>query len=180
MELTDITGYISKENIDTIQKYVKLALEERGSVIAVDIGTMQGLSAITMATVSPKVEVFTCDPQESLETKDHTEAMGVTNQVHYYKMTSEEFSSLCPPEIDIVFVDGQHNGPGVQLDIEKIGTKVRKGGYLLFHDCNLYDNTVGVTVKSFDGVYYKFIEETGGLLKPGENLEGSVWVGQRI
>jgi len=39
-----------------------------------------------------------------------------------------------PDNIDIVFVDGNHSGNAVILDTALYAQKVRKGGYMMFHD----------------------------------------------
>lgn len=177
MKVEDLNGRITKENIETLQKYVSKLLETSESVTAVDIGTLGGMSAIAVAVVSPKVTVHTMDPNHNPTIDEQIKLMGVEDQIHYYQMASEDWSSQCPDSIDFLFIDGQHNYAGVKSDLEKIGVKVRKGGYIIFHDNNLYNNTIGTAIKEFENVYYKFIEETGGSL---EERQGSTWVGERI
>lgn len=41
---------------------------------------------------------------------------------------------LFPDEMDIVLVDGNHSGNAVILDTALYATKVRKGGFMMFHD----------------------------------------------
>ena len=179
MKVEELKGRISKENIKTLQKYVQKVLKVRTMPFIVDIGTLGGMSAITMAVVSPDVTVYTIDPNCSPAIKEQCEAMEVSDRVHYYQMNSEEFAPICPEEIDLCFIDGQHDYLGVKADIENIGIKVRKGGFILFHDVNLYFNTIGKAVREFDGIHYKFVEEVGGLWTEDEK-QGSIWVGERI
>ena len=37
-------------------------------------------------------------------------------------------------EIDLLFIDGDHHKAGVELDLEVWGSKVKKGGTIVFHD----------------------------------------------
>ncbi len=41
--------------------------------------------------------------------------------------------------IDLVFVDGDHNGPGVRTDCEILLPRVAQGGVALFHDYGHFD-----------------------------------------
>lgn len=43
-------------------------------------------------------------------------------------------SHLAPPDVDLVFVDGNHDGNHVILETLLYGAKVRQGGFMLFHD----------------------------------------------
>jgi cephalosporin hydroxylase len=47
--------------------------------------------------------------------------------------TISQVSYLCP-EIDFLFIDGDHSYEGARADFEIYGPKVRKGGVIAFHD----------------------------------------------
>lgn len=163
-ELDNLPGHISKGNILTLQKYLNHG-------IVVDIGTCAGKSAISEAVAGAQVQ--TCDPFPNPQAEELIKPFDIT----LFKETSEEFAKHCP-EIDGCFIDGVHNYLGVKTDIEGIVTKVKKGGYVLFHDCNLYSNTIRVAVDEFNGKLYEFIEEVGG--RTEDPKEGSMWVGRRL
>lgn len=180
MNLNDLPGYVDGENIATFQKYVQVVVDSQDEVVVVDIGTLGGKSAISMAVVSDKVIVHTIDPTEDLweRIEPSVKKFGVEDRVKFYNMTSEEFGkNHCPPVIDVVFVDGLHDYKGVKGDIELICKKVRRGGYIMFHDKNLYGNTIGTAIKEYEGDVYAFIEEVGGSVP---DRSGSVYVGRRL
>jgi predicted O-methyltransferase YrrM len=178
-KLIKLNGRISKENIETILKYTRLASQPGKKTIGVDIGTLGGQSAITMASAVEDIEVHTIDPICNPVIAQQIEKMGLKEKIHYYQMDSKEFSVECPEVINICFIDGQHNYPGVKADIENVGVRIRPGGYILFHDCNLYFNTVKVAVEEFKDKLYEFIEEVGGKFTEQEK-EGSIWVGRML
>lgn len=180
MKIIDLIGHISQENIDTLQKYAKLTVdkEKTGNCFIVDIGTCAGKSAIAMALVDKDIQVLTVDPFPNKVYQKNVDVMKVSDRVSLYKITSEEFAARETLEYSMCFIDGLHTYHGVKNDIEGIVKKVRKGGYILFHDCNLYFNTVKKAVEEYEGKYYEFIEEVGGRWKPTK--EGSIYVARRI
>ena len=178
-KIAKLAGRVTRENIETIQKYTKLASQEGKKTIGVDIGTLGGQSAIAMALAVDDIKVYTMDPIASPAISEQIKKMGAEKKIQFYPMTSSEFTPLCPNQIDICFVDGVHSYLGVKADIENIGLKVRLGGYLLFHDCNLYFNTIKKAVEENVDKYYEFIEEVGGTFTE-KDKQGSIWVGRRI
>jgi len=170
-ELNNLPGHISLENIFTLQKYL-------GKGLIIDVGTCMGKSAICIEDTG--AEVLTCDPlfnaSESQLEELNERLKG--KRIKFFRETSEEFGLKHCPIIDGCFIDGVHNYIGVKSDIEGIVTKVRPGGYVLFHDANLYSNTIPVAIKEFEGILYEFVEEAGGRLD--DPKEGSIWVGKRI
>lgn len=70
-------------------------------------------------------------------------------------------------EVDFVFIDGDHRYEGTRDDIKFWFPKLRKGGFMLFHDYN----------SSWDGVR-KAVDEVKGLEDLG--VTGSLMVKQKI
>jgi predicted O-methyltransferase YrrM len=181
MELKNVTGHISDANIETLQKYVKLLAEDRDQVVIVDIGTCAGKSACAMALASPKALVYTCDPIYHIEQNDTFYKVGVLGQVIYYPVGSIEFArDWCPQELDMVFIDGLHGySPGVRDDLDMIGKRVKKGGYICMHDKNLYDG-IAMAIVEQQGKMYEFVEEGDSGETPESGRQGTVYVGRRI
>lgn len=175
MKINEWPGHLSDENIETLQKYAKLM-----EGVVVDIGTMAGKSAFSIALGNPWLLVMTVDPTDATaRIEEGKDCFGVDN-VEYFQMTSEEFgSSVCPEVIGGCFIDGQHNYFGVKIDIKLIAEKVRPGGYVMFHDCNLYFNTIGKAVDEYEGKLYQKISETGGYII-GNKKSGSIYTARRI
>lgn len=180
MKLNDIinSGSISEQNAKTLQYYVcDLADKTEEMITVLDLGTGRGTSAIAMALAAPNVKVLTVDPAKHDTTLSAFKEFGLDDRIVYYEMTGDDFSPLCPV-LDACFIDAYHSYVPVLEDIKNFATKVKKGGYVMFHDRNLYDNTVGMAIDEFEGKLYTLVEEVGGSLV--EPIEGSVYVGRRI
>ena len=176
MELNKIIGHISQDNIDTLQNYAKLVAKGKEKLFIADIGTCAEKSAISLALADEKIEVLTVDPSPSRVLRPNLHKMKVNDRIIFFKETSDEFAKR-DIELDMCFIDGIHSYQGVKDDIKGIVTKVKKDGYVLFHDANLYDG-VRKAIKEYEGKYYKFIEETGGQLEPVK--EGSIYVAKKL
>ena len=185
MKLKDIQySTISDENVKTLQKYVKkVASGVKRNILAVDIGTASGKSAISMAMAVDNIIVLTVDPRKECEVnliRNYKMLDVDSDKITFYDDTSEEFGKdWCPEEIDICFIDGLHTYHGVVCDIENVVSKVKKGGYVMFHDYNLYKNSVGKAIDEFEGKLYKKVEEADGGENEGKKT-GSIYVARRI
>ena len=175
IEDTISSGSVSVNNIRTLQEYAKKVSLSMVKPIVVDIGTSVGTSAIALALAMPHIRVLTVDPNYNGKSTENFKGMGVADRITYFQMTSEEFSKTCPL-IEMCFIDGEHSYAGVKRDIEGIVKKVRRGGYVLFHDRNLYFNSVGKAIEEYEDELYAFIKETDGRIE--DPKEGSVYVGR--
>lgn len=45
-----------------------------------------------------------------------------------------ELERLCVDGIDVAYIDGDHEGPGVKLDLEIVADMVKPGGFMCCHD----------------------------------------------
>lgn len=67
---------------------------------------------------------------------------GVADLVTHYRMTSAEFFADCekrtPRAIDLAFIDGNHSYENVRQDFAGALRRMRRNGYLLLHDTNIY------------------------------------------
>jgi len=141
-----------------------------GGVI-VDVGTCAGASAILMALASkPSVVVYTMDPNLNPNLHPSIKDLGLEDKVIYSQETSVDFAKHFDKEIDMLFVDGIHNYIGVIDDYEKLGTKVKRGGIIAFHDVILYSDTIGKAV-------YELLEKE---LVEKLELEESLWHDERM
>ena len=148
-----VDGRVTEQDIDTLIHYAKFA-EENG--VIVDVGTCQGASAFSLAFGSkPSVKIYTIDPNTGPMFYEHKKKLELDDRVIFLHDISENIASTWDKPIDIVFVDGVHSASGVLIDIEGFCPHVKKGGYCLFHDYTLYGNTVGKTIDSKEGIYYK-------------------------
>jgi hypothetical protein len=178
--INKLFGHISPKNVATLQKYIRLTSEMmKGEMITVcDIGTCVGKSAIAMASAVDKIRVVTIDPLDPPQLYNQLYSSDVNKKIKFYKMTSEEYYPLCP-QLDTCFIDGLHEYQGVKNDILGIVSKVKKGHYVMFHDTNLYDNTIGKAVAEGEGIYYDFVELCEGEVV-GNDKAAAIYVGRRI
>lgn len=106
-----------------------------------EIGAFAGRSTICMAQVAASVDVI--DPLDGRATPtpcDHSDEL-VANLKRYkigakiHCGTTEEMApTLDEQSFDLVFIDGDHSLPAVQLDIKESLRLLKPGGVLAFHD----------------------------------------------
>ena len=79
---------------------------------------------------------------EPAKVRAHFDRFGVADIVEHFRMTSEEFfaryKELGLPDIDVAFIDGNHSYDDVRHDFLACLGHMKKGGYLLMHDTNIY------------------------------------------
>ena len=81
----------------------------------------------------------------------------------------EQVRELCP-QVDFLFIDGDHSYEGVKADYENYGALVRKGGIIAFHDvCR--DPRVGVW-KFYEELQAKGLRTKTFTSKPGQTRMG--------
>ncbi len=72
----------------------------------------------------------------------HFERFGVEDIVTHHRSTSENFFShyedMALPAIDLAFVDGNHSFKNVGHDFLQAAKRMKKNGYILLHDTNIY------------------------------------------
>lgn len=70
-----------------------------------------------------------------VDPKKHFALLGVSDWIETYVTTSEEFSKKFPKrEYGYVYIDGDHSYEGVKLDYNLFWPKLKKGGFMAFHD----------------------------------------------
>lgn len=80
--------------------------------------------------------------EDPAQVRAHFRRFGVEEQVTHHKMTSAEFFAgyerLELPGIDLAFIDGSHAYGDVRHDFLASLSHMRRNGYLLMHDTNIY------------------------------------------
>lgn len=111
----------------------------------VEIGRFKGGSTMIFATALPDgVELWSYDlhvalrpdlPGEQLdrELRDALARYGVEGKVHLVVADSRTVDPPAP-ELELLFVDGDHSYEGAKADYERWAPLVRPRGHLLFHD----------------------------------------------
>ncbi|MDD5015245.1 MAG: class I SAM-dependent methyltransferase [Atribacterota bacterium] len=162
-----INGHTSKENLKLLIGYSKKVPD--GGVI-VDIGTCEGRSCIAMALNSkPKVKVYTIDPNQNLNFVKHKNELELQRKINAFKYPSQELYQEWRHPIDLLFVDGRHDYTGVKEDVEGWSPLVKSGGFCIFHDYELYRDSVGKAIDEGEGRHYKKVK-----------IENNIYVGERL
>ncbi len=72
----------------------------------------------------------------------HFERFGVGDAVTHFRETSagffETYEAHALPDIDLAFIDGNHSYEDVRHDFIAALGRMKKGGYILLHDTNIY------------------------------------------
>lgn len=126
--------------------------------LAVCIGSRRGFVPLLIGLAmksNKKGKVFLIDPgydkrlegeramsgegfwRNSSEVQQLLQSFGLTGVIDVRVMTSGEAYATCPDlvDIDLLFIDGDHTEAGVRFDFESFGSRLRPGGFILFHDC---------------------------------------------
>jgi len=161
-----------------------------GSTV-VEIGSWKGKSTYCLARGLRGGRIIAIDPFDASGEPDSSEVyhnsqngdlygsfcrtmavMGVADKVEAWKGTSRDFIDRIP-EIDLLFIDGDHSIDGCRFDYEHYASRVAKGGYLLFHDYQPGRPDLGPTwvINNFvlPSRLFSLVETAG-----------SVWVGKKI
>ena len=111
-----------------------------------EIGAAFGYSATKMADAShSSVKIITVDPWTLAPQKQQPERERIfleavraySDRILPVKSFSQDVdlaALLAGREIDLLFIDGDHNYHGVSHDYLKFGDSVKSGGLLVFHD----------------------------------------------
>lgn len=86
--------------------------------------------------------------------KDHIDA----GKVQIHRGTVEDFPNVLGLEPDFIFIDGDHNEPGIRKDIEWAIKTIKPGGIISGHD---YDNKGWEAVKKVVDEHFPTIGREG-------------------
>ncbi|HZZ91384.1 MAG TPA: class I SAM-dependent methyltransferase [Usitatibacter sp.] len=79
---------------------------------------------------------------EPEKVRAHFRRFGVEDLVTHYRLTSGAFfdgwNERDLPPIDIAFIDGNHSYEDVRADFLNASARMKRNGYLLLHDTNIY------------------------------------------
>lgn len=146
----------------------------------VEIGSAWGYSTSKLASASgPTVKIIAIDPwtlggqkqQPVREMKFDTMASKFKGKIEKIKSFSEDIEVEIIGEIDLLFIDGNHNFEFVANDYQKFSPFIKQNGWLVFHDYH---------VKRVPGVT-KVIDE---IVIPSKlwdwHILFSLWIGKKI
>jgi predicted O-methyltransferase YrrM len=185
----EIDGWLTRiEALGLFQCASKLS----DNSVVVEIGTWKGKSTYCIAKGLSSGKIYSVDPfdgsaeQESAseyakkrgeiplqkQFEDKMIELDVINKITPMKGFSKDFVGKFP-QIDFLFIDGDHSIEGCEFDFVNYSPYLKIGGYIAFHDYYKDRDSLGPTwvvknkvLKSSGFQFYK--------------LYDSLWVGRRI
>jgi len=142
-ELARWQGYLT---IPEVRLLKKLAQGLPHDPLIVNIGAGAGTSTLAFAEARPDALILSIDIQAAgneLATNEHQRlkeaGLADTGQVIRIWGDSAVVGQRWRWPADLVFVDGDHEFPGVRRDVEVWPENVAPGGLILFHDYGSYN-----------------------------------------
>lgn len=167
-----IDGWFPEYDMESLYKLADQYIKEGGEVL--EVGSWKGRSSYILAAICQERNAkLTCiDSFKGLVLKDHVKYNLYHGEGGYYKEAEQEdfihfikenlkgmpvkflkgdsrdfYKRFFNETFDLVFVDGDHDMPIVQLDMENFWPKVKVGGVFCGHDYE-YPNDVAKAVNS--------------------------------
>jgi MMP 1-O-methyltransferase len=160
--------------------------------VVVEIGTWKGKSTYCIAQGLKSGKIFSIDPFDASGEEEsaviYNSRKGDTSLVEQFKSSMTELGvigKITPmkglsnqfvgkfPQIDFLFIDGDHSIEGCTFDFMNYGGYVKKGGYIAFHDYDATRDNLGPTwtihKKVLTSGEYEFYD-----------LYHSLWVARKI
>jgi len=132
---------------DALYDLASRVAERSPDLVAVDIGTWQGLTAAAMALAG--LTVYTVDPYEQAQERDLEvpmgsptvaldtwDKLGVIDVVHPHIGFSVDLAGRWDrgPVVGLLFVDGSHFADAVEADVRAWRPHMAPGAFMAFHD----------------------------------------------
>ena len=123
----------------------KMAIKIPAGGVLVEVGSHYGRSSSLLLQVAKAIGFSTIhvDPyadddnyhgQEEILAGWRVLMDGIGHPYTLHRVRTIEADSLLPAEIDAAYIDGDHEGPGVAIDLRVVANRVKSGGYLATHD----------------------------------------------
>lgn len=161
-KMLKIEGYLSPFEADFLTKVAT------GGVVC-EVGSFKGLSSYCMASTAKLlhcVDTFKADEggqdQEGDTLKAFKKATSRFNNVKTHVGLSQEVCDEFEDNtFDIIFIDADHSKESVIRDIESWFPKLRKDGYMLFHD---YDSSWPGVIEAVHKFDWKVLRGPGSIV----------------
>lgn len=130
-KLADEYHMLSREEVDVI---ADVAAKLPQGAVVVNIGAGVGTSCVAFLEAHPTCVVFSIDKRPKPEEIEAVRQAGFGGRHFRVMGHSAEIGRRWPLPAHAVFVDGAHDDGGVTADIRAWLPRVKRGGYILFHD----------------------------------------------
>ena len=161
------TRWISENNFKTLCKYARL-VPENGVILEIGSGPGTSISALALAS-KESVRLYGVDlaiPKEPHRgIMERVKELHLEGKVFLAMGGAQEVGKRWNLNIDLLFHDGIHSYQAVLDDSTLYHKFLKKNGYILWHDYELYRNSVGKGIDEFmkDHPRYKKVEITNNI-----------------
>jgi len=137
LALANAFGFLFPGELFLIQALVQ-SLPEDATVVQLGAGV--GTASLGMVEMRPSVHAFTVDistggPFGGLENERNAfKDTGLKLPKQILGDSQKVWAKWADGPIDLLFIDADHDLPGVRIDTEKWTPLIKVGGYALFHD----------------------------------------------
>jgi predicted O-methyltransferase YrrM len=138
LRLVGPTSQTNERELAALGKYAA------GAHIALEIGSFQGVSsAIIAASIDRGGTLYCVDPWLEVDRKKdpclaiferHIRRRGLRDRIKIVRKLSANAANDVPPQVDFIFIDGDHSLKGISVDWTLVKQKLRTGGVVCMHD----------------------------------------------
>ena len=138
LRLVGPTSQTNERELAALGKYAA------GAHIALEIGSFQGVSsAIIAASIDRGGTLYCVDPWLEVDQKKdpclaiferHIRRRGLRDRIEIVRKLSANAANDVPPQVDFIFIDGDHSLKGISVDWTLVKQKLRTGGVVCMHD----------------------------------------------
>lgn len=131
----------------TLSELQCIERNSKGKHIALEIGTMMGVSAAIIAkSLAPDGNLYCIDPWEAPVGRNNPcyliacrelRRKNVFDKVTFIRGYSGEVEERLPVLFDFILVDGDHSYEGIEIDWALVRRKLRPGGIVCLHDTTI-------------------------------------------
>jgi len=155
-------GWISLPEREALKDYASACASAFEDAKILNIGVEYGASLHCLREGAPEAELYGIDLNTKVFEGDDTGAIMFEGDSH-----GDEAADALPSGYGLVFLDADHTEEGLDADIKLWARRIRKGGYLLFHDYSdwvLHEGVVAAVDSWYDRVKtWEFIEQVDTL-----------------
>jgi predicted O-methyltransferase YrrM len=124
------------------KQWLEQLVKDNEFTLGAELGVHEGVTHFYLLDRCPKLTMIGVDRYQGNQEKywegisPKLEEKGIRS-IFYRMSTVEAATYVGTGELDFVFIDADHRYNSVLADIKAWKPKVRKGGYITGHDCNL-------------------------------------------
>lgn len=145
MKITDSISIVNILQIVECEAMYEVLCQLPDKAVCVEVGCDSGRSSSLISQVGAAKDFLTIHVDPWAEFKDRAKQWmeNVAERCPWHKFivfhmttldAAQHIYNLTPDGIDFAFIDGSHNQPDVELDLEVVASRIKRGGFLTAHD----------------------------------------------